>query len=61
MTQKDLRSFDLYAKDRGISSSNLHYFNKNIESSLTPYILEERQLNVTAMDVFSRLMMERII
>jgi len=28
---------------------------------MTPYILEERQLNVTAMDVFSRLMMERII
>ena len=28
---------------------------------LNPYILEERQLNVTQMDVFSRLMMERII
>jgi ATP-dependent Clp protease protease subunit len=61
MNQKDLKSFGLYAKDRGISSLNLHHFNKNIESSLTPYILEERQLNVTAMDVFSRLMMERII
>lgn len=30
-------------------------------TNMTPYILEERQLNVTAMDVFSRLMMERII
>jgi len=30
-------------------------------SSLTPYILEERQMNVTAMDIFSRLMMERIL
>jgi ATP-dependent Clp protease protease subunit len=40
---------------------NLHYFNRQIEDSLTPYILEERHLNVTAMDVFSRLMMERII
>ncbi|MDR0682522.1 MAG: ATP-dependent Clp endopeptidase proteolytic subunit ClpP [Dysgonamonadaceae bacterium] len=32
-----------------------------ITSSLTPYILEERQLNVSQMDVFSRLMMDRII
>ena len=30
-------------------------------NSLTPYILEERQLNVQAMDIFSRLMMDRII
>ena len=28
---------------------------------MNPYILEERQLNVTQMDVFSRLMMDRII
>lgn len=53
--------FKLYAKDQGISGSDLHYFNKNIESNLTPYILEERQMNITVMDVFSRLMMERII
>jgi ATP-dependent Clp protease protease subunit len=32
-----------------------------IENSITPYILEERQLNVQPLDVFSRLMMERII
>lgn len=32
-----------------------------IVSSLTPYIIEERQLNVAQMDVFSRLMMDRII
>jgi len=61
MTTNDYRQFGLYAKDMGISSLNLHNFNKNIENSLTPYILEERTLNVTAMDVFSRLMMERII
>jgi hypothetical protein len=46
MTPKEVRDFGLYAKDRGISSLNMHYFNKNIENSLTPYILEERQLNV---------------
>ena len=35
--------------------------NSHIESSVTPYIIEERQLNVAQMDVFSRLMMDRII
>jgi ATP-dependent Clp protease protease subunit len=53
--------FKLYAKDLNVSSSKLDYYNKRIENSMTPYILEERQMNVTAMDVFSRLMMERII
>jgi ATP-dependent Clp protease protease subunit len=55
------KDFKLYAKDFGITSSNIDYYNKRIENSLTPYILEERQMNVTIMDVFSRLMMERII
>jgi len=36
-------------------------YNNYITSSLTPYIIEERQLNVAQMDVFSRLMMDRII
>ncbi|SNR71061.1 ATP-dependent Clp endopeptidase proteolytic subunit ClpP [Lutibacter flavus] len=44
-------------KDQGISSM---YYDK-IVSSVTPYIIEERQLNVAQMDVFSRLMMDRII
>lgn len=35
--------------------------NKNIPANITPYIIEERQLNVAQMDVFSRLMMDRII
>ena len=61
MNAKEYRDFGLYAKDRGISSLKLDYYNKRIENSLTPYILEERSLNVTIMDVFSRLMMERII
>ena len=61
MTPKDYQGFGLYAKDLGISSMNLHNYNKRVEDSLTPYILEERQMNVTVMDVFSRLMMERII
>lgn len=45
-------------KDQGISSLHLDSY---IQSSLTPYIIEERQLNVAQMDVFSRLMMDRII
>jgi len=55
--------FDKYAvKHRGISSNTLHSYTKAaITSSVTPYIIEERQLNVAQMDVFSRLMMDRII
>jgi ATP-dependent Clp protease protease subunit len=33
----------------------------NVPQNMTPYIIEERQLNVAQMDVFSRLMMDRII
>jgi len=51
--------FRKYAtKHHGISSMHLDTF---IESSMTPYIIEERSLNVAQMDVFSRLMMDRII
>jgi len=53
------KEFQKYAtKHVGISSMHL---NSHIESSMTPYIVEERQLNVAQMDVFSRLMMDRII
>ena len=55
------KDFSLFARDRGISGLNLHQYNKHLENRLTPYILEERQMNITQMDVFSRLMMERII
>ena len=52
------KEFKKYAtKEHGISS--MHY--DKIVSSVTPYIIEERQLNVAQMDVFSRLMMDRII
>ena len=51
--------FEKYAvKHRGISSTMLGSY---INASVTPYIIEERQLNVAQMDVFSRLMMDRII
>lgn len=52
------KEFEKYAtKHHGVSST---YYGKII-SSMTPYIIEERQLNVAQMDVFSRLMMDRII
>lgn len=55
--------FRKYAiKHRGISSNTFDSYTKHgINSSITPYIIEERQLNVAQMDVFSRLMMDRII
>ncbi|MBR9915367.1 MAG: ATP-dependent Clp endopeptidase proteolytic subunit ClpP [Algicola sp.] len=57
------KEFEKFAiKDQGISST---YYNKIISSmyptALTPNIIEERQMNAVAMDVFSRLMMDRII
>lgn len=61
MSYKNYGDFGLFAKDKGISSLSLDNYKKRIESNLTPYILEERQLNVTQIDVFSRLLMERII
>ena len=60
MTPKELRDFGLYARDKGVSSLSLHNY-QNFQSSLTPYIIEERPLNIAQMDVFSRLMMDRII
>jgi ATP-dependent Clp protease protease subunit len=55
----DKNEFKKYAtKHLGISSMYMDHY---IESSLTPYIIEERSLNMTQMDVFSRLMMDRII
>ena len=61
MTANDYKNFGLYAKDRGISSMKLLHYNSQIQDNMTPYILEERQMNVTQIDVFSRLMAERII
>jgi len=53
--------FVKYAMSNGISSLNLDYYEKGIESSMTPYILEEREMRVTQMDIFSRLMRDRML
>ena len=57
------KEFEKFAtKDQGISST---YYNKIISSmypvGLTPNIIEERPMNIAIFDVFSRLMMDRII
>lgn len=56
------RDFRKYATQHlGINGMALDDVIKSQAQYINPYILEERQLNVTQMDVFSRLMMERII
>ena len=54
--------FEKYAvKHHGISSLTLHDYQKHLVTNLTPNIIEERPMNVAVMDVYSRLMMDRII
>lgn len=54
--------FEKYATGHlGISSLRLHNFQSVAQGYVSPTIIEERQLNVATMDVFSRLMMDRII
>lgn len=48
-------------KQMGISSLSLHKFQSIHASYISPTIIEERQMNIAQMDVFSRLMMDRII
>jgi ATP-dependent Clp protease protease subunit len=58
----DKNEFRKYAvKHKGISGNTFDSYAKHNISNVTPYIIEERQLNVAQMDVFSRLMMDRII
>lgn len=59
-----LSDFGKFSKsERGISSLNLHRYLSvyNENAYISPTIIEERQLNIASMDVFSRLMMDRII
>ena len=54
----DGREFKKYAtKHLGINSLHVDHYIEN----MTPYILEEREMRVSQMDIFSRLMMDRII
>ncbi|MBG0781801.1 MAG: ATP-dependent Clp endopeptidase proteolytic subunit ClpP [Bacteroidales bacterium] len=54
--------FHKYAtKHLGISSLGLEKYTSTVQNYISPTIIEERQLNIATMDVFSRLMMDRII
>ena len=54
--------FERFASlDRGISSTTLGRYNAAVSRYINPTIIEERKMNVASMDVFSRLMMDRII
>jgi ATP-dependent Clp protease, protease subunit len=56
------KEFERYAvKHRGISSHTLHDYQAHQVTNLTPNIIEERPMNIAVMDVYSRLMMDRII
>lgn len=74
---EDYMKIDFYGEFRnyamkhmGISGIQFHYWDKlqstmysnsTVTDSLTPYILEEREMRATPMDIFSRLMMDRIL
>lgn len=58
----DKDEFRKYAtKHQGISSTSYDKYTSILGSYISPTIIEERQMNVASMDVFSRLMMDRII
>ncbi len=58
----DHNEFRKYAtKHAGISSLTIDRYTSTVQNYISPTIIEERQLNIAQMDVFSRLMMDRII
>ena len=57
-----MNDFRNYAvKHHGISSLHVDKYMSAVSDYLTPYIIEERPMNITQLDVFSRLMKDRII
>ncbi len=56
------KEFEKYAvKHKGINSNTLGSYIRHNVTNLTPNIIEERPMNIAVMDVYSRLMMDRII
>ena len=56
-----MNDFRKFAKDKGVSMSVFDDIVKDANNSLTPVVLEERKMNVVAMDVYSRMLYDRII
>ena len=62
MNSSNMSDFEKYAKSEfGVGAMTLHRYSSATDSYINPTIIEERKLNVASMDVFSRLMMDRII
>jgi ATP-dependent Clp protease protease subunit len=59
MNQNEFKKYAV--KHRGINSLTLDKYSASVNNYISPTIIEERQLNIATMDVFSRLMMDRII
>ncbi len=56
------KEFERFAKSElNIGSGTIDMYSKHVQGSMTPYILEERELRATQMDIFSRLMMDRLL
>jgi len=56
------KEFEKFAmSDHNVSSFNMDFYKKSIESSMTPYVLEEREMRATQIDIFSRLLMDRLL
>lgn len=56
------KEFERFAKSElNVGSNTVDMYAKHIEGSMTPYILEEREMRVTQMDIFSRLMADRLL
>ena len=57
-----MSDFEKFAKSElGVGAMTLHRYGAAMDSYINPTIIEERKLNIASMDVFSRLMMDRII
>jgi len=56
------KEFERFAKSElNVGSNTVDMYAKHIQGSMTPYILEEREMRVTQMDIFSRLMADRLL
>ena len=57
-----MNEFEKYASlDRGINPLTLGRYSAAVDHAINPMVIEERRMNVASMDVFSRLLMDRII
>lgn len=56
-----IKDFKLFSKDKGVRQTVLEDVIKTTNNTINPYILEERKLNVSQLDIYSRLMADRLI